>query len=115
MAKGDFKKAEEYFKKAIDIDPTYVDALLAYNQLLFSVDDYEKSLPLVEAAITEGEEDPFLLWDFAVLCQKNERYSDALNAYEKAYSYLKNHEAIFTRLWIFPVRRRNLFKGYRSI
>lgn len=92
VAKGDTKKAEEYFKKAIDIDPTYVDALLAYNQLLFSVDDYEKSLPLVETAIAEGEEDPFLLWDFAILCQKNERYSDALNAYEKAYSYLKNHE-----------------------
>ena len=53
---------------------------------------YEEIIELVEPLLNEGEEDPYLLWDFAVSCEQEERYSDALNAYQKAYSYLKGND-----------------------
>ena len=104
---GEVGKAEEYFQKALQIDPTFIDCLLAYNQLLYSEERYDVSLPFVEEALAEGEEDPFLMWDYAVLCQKNERYSDALKAYQKAYSYFKNHEEFLQDYGFFLLEEGN--------
>lgn len=89
---GNEKDAESYFKQAITLDPSYIEAILTLNKLYLKQMRYEEIIELVEPLLNEGEEDPYLLWDFAVSCEQEERYSDALNAYQKAYSYLKGND-----------------------
>lgn len=73
------------------MDPSYIDALLTLNKLYLKQERYQEIIQLVEPLLAEGEEDPDLLWDYAVSCDKEEQYSEALNAYRSAYRYLKEN------------------------
>ncbi len=55
----------------------------------------------------DGEEDPYLLWDYAVSCEQEERYSEALNAYQKAYKYLKENMEFMQSYGIFLLEEGN--------
>ncbi|MCU9613703.1 tetratricopeptide repeat protein [Caldibacillus lycopersici] len=89
---GNESDAEKFLREAIAIDSTYIEAILTINKLLLSQDRYHEIIEIVEPIISDGEEDPDMLWDFARACREEERYSDALNSYRKAYSYLKNND-----------------------
>ena len=56
---------------------------------------------------SEGEEDPYLLWDYAVACEEEERYSDALNAYQRAYRYLKEKDEFLQNYGFFLLEEGN--------
>jgi tetratricopeptide (TPR) repeat protein len=88
---GDESSAEKFFLDAIELDPSYIDALLTLNKLYLKQERYQEIIQLVEPLLAEGEEDPDLLWDYAVSCDKEEQYSEALNAYRSAYRYLKEN------------------------
>lgn len=89
---GNETDAEKYLREALQIDSAYLEALLVLNKLFLRQERYEDLISLVEPIITDGEDDPEILWDYAVACQEEERYTDALNSYRRAYIYLKEKE-----------------------
>ena len=107
LKRGEEKEAEQYFKEAIKLDPSYLDAVLTLNKLYLKQMRYADIIELVEPMILEGEEDPYLLWDYALSCDKEERFSDALNAYQKAYSYLKENEEFLSNYGFFLLEEGN--------
>lgn len=89
---GNKDEAEHYLKKALEQDPNYIEALLTLSKILLAHEKYSELIEIVEPVLQEGDEDPELLWDIAVACQKEERYSDALKYYRQAYNDLKGRE-----------------------
>lgn len=107
LKRGEEKDAENYFKEAIKLDPSYIDAVLTLNKLYLKQMRYADIIDLVEPMLNDGEEDPYLLWDYAVSCEQEERYSEALNAYQKAYKYLKENMEFMQSYGIFLLEEGN--------
>jgi tetratricopeptide (TPR) repeat protein len=89
---GKEDEAEEMLRSAIDLDPGFTGAVLTLNKLFLMQERYEDVLELAKQVEADNEAEPQLLWDEAVSHQHLEQYSQALNKYKLAYTYLKNHE-----------------------
>ncbi len=89
---GEKEEAERHLKKALELDPHYLDALLTLTKLLLDQERYEEVVEAAEPVLVDGEEDPEMLWDYAIACQKTERYEDALTSYREAYNDFKENE-----------------------
>ncbi|AEP02143.1 tetratricopeptide repeat protein [Weizmannia coagulans] len=87
---GDEEKAENYFKKALELDPGYLDAALSYNELLLQKERYEEVRDRALSMEKEGDTDPRLYWDLAISLKHLEEYSQALKYYGYAYNDLQN-------------------------
>lgn len=98
---GKTDEAERLLKKALEIEPHYIAAILTLNKLYLDEERFGEVIELVEPLIQEGEEDPNLLWDYAVSCQGEELYSNALKAYRRAYRYFKNNEGFLQNYGFF--------------
>jgi tetratricopeptide (TPR) repeat protein len=90
MKLGQADEAEAHLRKAVELDPGYVEALLALTSLLMHDERYEEAVALVEEALNQGEYDPQFEWVLARAKHRLEMYSDALNHYEEAYTFFKN-------------------------
>lgn len=84
--------AEQYFRQAIALDPTYNEAVIALNKLLRNDERFAEILSLIDYLGEYGEENPQYIWDQAYALEKLERYSEALNKYEVAYTFFKDDE-----------------------
>ncbi|MFC4183867.1 tetratricopeptide repeat protein [Saccharococcus thermophilus] len=84
-------EAESWLKKAIEIDPGYIEALTTLCALLLHEERYEDVVSCLEGALAQGEYDPQFEWDLARAKHKLEMYSDALNHYQEAYTFFKNN------------------------
>jgi tetratricopeptide (TPR) repeat protein len=91
MKLNNLEKAEHFFRQALVIDPSYLEAALQLNRLLLHQERYEEVIELVEMVEKEGEHDPQLDWDMAVSLQEVEQYEQALKRYQQAYTFFKNH------------------------
>lgn len=87
---GEQEEAEAYLRKAVDIDPGYVEALLALAGVLMHNEQYDEVVACLEYAMKQGEYDPQFEWYLARAKHKLEMYSDALNHYQEAYTFFKN-------------------------
>lgn len=104
---GNEMDAEECLLEAIKLDPSYLDAYLTLNKLYLSNERNEDLIHLAEPLLAEGEEDPDFLWDYAIACEKEEKYSDALNAYRSAYRYLKENNEFLQSYGFFLIEEGN--------
>ncbi|MET3696107.1 tetratricopeptide repeat protein [Bacillus oleivorans] len=84
------EEAESYFREALAIDPSYLDALQTFVKLLIHLERYEEAVNMITAYQGEGEEHPELTWDLSFCLHHLERYEDALTEYQRAYTYFKN-------------------------
>lgn len=87
---GKEEEAETYLQKAVDIDPGYIEALVALASVWMHHERYEDVVYCLQSAIDQGEYDPQLEWYLARAKHKLEMYSDALNHYQEAYTFFKN-------------------------
>jgi len=104
---GKEEEAEGWLRDALSMDPIFIEALITLSNLLLSQNRYEEVIELLEPIISEGDEDPYLLWDYAVANQEEERFDEALNAYERAYSILKNNEEFLQNFGFFLLEEGN--------
>jgi tetratricopeptide (TPR) repeat protein len=88
---GKEEEAEQMFRESLVLDPGFTEAALTLNKLFLQNDRYEDVLDLVQYLETIDEEEPQLLWDAAIALQKTENYLEALNKYERAYTFFKNN------------------------
>ncbi|GER71608.1 hypothetical protein BpJC7_29110 [Weizmannia acidilactici] len=87
---GREETAEQYFQKALELDPGYLDAALSYNQLLLHEERYNEVAERTVKMEKEGDTDPQLYWNLAVSFRHLEEYSQALKYYGYAYNDLQN-------------------------
>ena len=107
LKQGEEEEAESYFKEAIALDSSFVEAVVTLNKLYRKQQRYSDIIDVVEPMLLEGEEDPYLLWDYALACEEEERYSDALNAYQRAYRYLKEKDEFLQNYGFFLLEEGN--------
>ncbi|AIE60538.1 tetratricopeptide repeat protein [Bacillus methanolicus] len=88
---GDEEEAEKFLREALSLDPGFIEAALTLNKLLLKQNRYEDVLEIARSLEAQGEEEPQIIWDEAVALQHLEDYSQALNKYELAYTFFKNH------------------------
>lgn len=100
---GEQKEAETYLRKAVDIDPGYVEALLALAGVLMHNEQYDEVVASLESAMKQGEYDPQFEWYLARAKHKLEMYSDALNHYQEAYTFFKNDVAFLEEYGYFLI------------
>ncbi|MGP7816052.1 tetratricopeptide repeat protein [Niallia sp. 01092] len=86
---GKEEDAEKQFREALAIDPEFIEAVLLLNKLFFTQDRFDDVMELIELMDEQNIEEPTFLWDAAKSLQGLEKYSEALNKYEIAYTYFK--------------------------
>jgi len=84
-------EAERLFREAIVLDPEYTEAAVTLNKLFLRQERYDDVIEIVLLMKEFEEEEPRLLWDAAVAYEHLEEYSLALNKYNIAYTYFKEH------------------------
>ncbi|MDZ5473249.1 tetratricopeptide repeat protein [Bacillus sp. 31A1R] len=85
------EEAERLLREALALDPEFLEAALTLNKVLIHQEKYEEVLEICELIQSNGLEEPQLIWDEAHALWHLEQYSQALNKYEAAYNYFKNH------------------------
>ncbi|HZG72191.1 MAG TPA: tetratricopeptide repeat protein [Chondromyces sp.] len=88
---GKEEEAEAFLREALALDPEYSEAGLTLNKLFIHQERFEDVLEITSLLKKEGNEDPQLLWDEAKAYSHIEEYSQALNAYEEAYTFFKDN------------------------
>jgi tetratricopeptide (TPR) repeat protein len=86
---GREEAAEQLFRESLVLDPGFTEAALTLNKLFLKLERYEDVLDLVNHIEANEDEEPQLLWDAALALQKTENYFEALNKYERAYTFFK--------------------------
>jgi tetratricopeptide (TPR) repeat protein len=112
MKLNNLEKAEHFFRQALVIDPSYLEAALQLNRLLLHQERYEEIVELVEMVEKEGEHDPQLDWDMAVSLQEVEQYEQALKRYQQAYTFFKNHPEFLNDFGQFLLEEGMLKEAY---
>jgi tetratricopeptide (TPR) repeat protein len=93
---ADEEQAEKLLREALSLDPGFTEAALTLNKLLLKQERYEDVLEIAKSLEALGEEEPQIIWDEAVALQHLEDYSQALNKYELAYNFFKDHPDFLT-------------------
>lgn len=88
---GKEEEGEAYLKKALELDPEFIEAGLVLNKILLHQEKYEDVLENCKSFMENGLEDPQFFWDEAVALQNLELYLEALNKYELAYNFFKDN------------------------
>lgn len=91
LALGDEKKAEDFYRQALIIEPDNISVTLSFTHLLFNQERFEDALTLITPRIDSGEEDPQLLWYAAIANNEEEAFEEAREYYDKAAVYLSDN------------------------
>ncbi|MGA7926792.1 MAG: tetratricopeptide repeat protein [Candidatus Sulfotelmatobacter sp.] len=78
--KGELKLAQKDFQRAVDLNPTSVDALQALARMLASQEQWQKSVELLTRARTVAPDSPDVLRKFAAASLRAGRPADAVDA-----------------------------------
>ncbi|MBO1003044.1 tetratricopeptide repeat protein [Pseudogracilibacillus auburnensis] len=78
----------EHLNKAIDLDYDYKEAIVALVQLYEDKEQYSQIIELLTGIKESGVEDPIYDWELAKALAKEERYKEALTAYNNASEHL---------------------------
>lgn len=89
---GQEQEAEKLLRQALALDPEFIEAGLTLNKLLIHQERYEDVLEIIRLFEESGIEEPQMIWDEARVLQQLEKYSQSLNKYQLAYTFLKNDE-----------------------
>lgn len=84
------KEAEQLLQEALALDPGYVDAAVTVTNYYNAVGKYEDTVDTLTEIMTKYDEsDPKFDWNLANAYKELEQYSDALNHYQRAYTFFK--------------------------
>jgi tetratricopeptide (TPR) repeat protein len=81
--KGDILLAQKDFRRAVDLDPTSIDALQALARVLAAQGQWEKSLELLSHARVAAPDSPDILRKFAAASLHAGHTADAMDAAEQ--------------------------------
>ncbi len=87
----DLTRAEEFFQRALEIDPENVEALIVFGKLLASSKRLPEAIPLAEAAVLVQPQDPELWCHLGSLLNFAKRTDDAIIVFSKAVAADPTH------------------------
>jgi tetratricopeptide (TPR) repeat protein len=102
-------KAKQYFRRAIEIDPDYVEARSTYGGMLLDIGDLDEAIRQLDAAV-KREDNNALAWSLLAqaLCRKD-LFADSISAAQKSIKLNPNNAEV--HLWLAEsLRRSNKFK-----
>ncbi len=115
-AKGDYKKAIEYYQKALKIDSLFIFAWdnmgLCYRRL----EDYDKSLEAYQKSLEIDPKGMMPLQNIPVVYQLKKEYEKAIAAYQKLAELDNNNPEIFYGIGsIYAINLMDFEKGLSNM
>ncbi|KMY50598.1 tetratricopeptide repeat protein [Peribacillus loiseleuriae] len=92
LKKGLTNEAELFFREALAIDPGYLEATLTLLKLFMHEEKYDDIIETIESVRKYGEDDPQFEWMLAISLQKNERFKEALESFQKSYEFFASNQ-----------------------
>lgn len=84
------KEAEQLFLEALALDPGYVEAAITITDIYNEEGRYDETIDTLKSLMNKYDEfDPKFDWNLAKAYHETEQYSDALNHYQRAYTFFK--------------------------
>lgn len=102
--------AEDYYLKAIQLDPENSGVQLSYTNLLLQQERYDETVEMIQKILAQNEVDPQFYWNLALANEGLEEYSAASIAYQKAYPAFRQNKD-FLKSYIYFLRE----EGERTI
>ncbi len=95
---SDFEKAENIFRKALEICEH--DHIILYNLgiVLMKTERYSEALEIFEAAIEIRDNDPDIWTEAGLACQKTGKKDRALSCYSRAMDYADDKSVIYNNI-----------------
>ncbi|HET7578542.1 MAG TPA: tetratricopeptide repeat protein [Bacillales bacterium] len=93
LSDGRVEEAEQYLKKALEINSLHHGTLKSLAGLYSQQERYDEIITLLGAVEDNEEQDPVFAWYLATAKREQERYDEALRHYEHAYRALKEDPA----------------------
>ena len=84
QANGQYEEAQDYFAHAVKIDERVIDGHVAAARAYGEEGEYPKAEKSLRAAAVIAPNLPDVYWEFGMLYEQQERWSEALEAYERA-------------------------------
>ena len=81
---GQYEKAAEYFRSAINISPDYIDAYYDLGHVCFELGDYESAISNFENVIEYQENNELLYYALAQAYEGNNEIDKAISNYLKS-------------------------------
>ncbi|WP_428908925.1 tetratricopeptide repeat protein [Niallia sp. Krafla_26] len=106
---GNEDEAETMLREALALDPELIEAARTLNSLFILQERYGDVLEII--SFVGVEEDPQFLWDEALAYQNLEEYSQALNSYERAYTFFKDTSDFLAHYGYFLMEEGNREKA----
>src|SRR5205085_7019467 len=75
--RGDPKGAADYYRRALDAEPSHVGAALNYTRLLRTQEKTDEAEKVLEAALTKRADDPQLLNGYAAVLRAQKKLDEA--------------------------------------
>jgi tetratricopeptide (TPR) repeat protein len=96
--RGDLRKAEEEFKRALRVDPRFADAGYNLGVVLLMEGESERAVAIFEQANAVRPSDPTILYGLGKAYLDEERPEESLAAFEEVLAIDPDHEdALFAR------------------
>ncbi len=105
----DYKTAEQYFAKAVEVHPKYFEAWLAKAELEVTMREDDKALNSYKKANEVDSNKANVHYGIAMIYQRSKKTSDALKELDKAIKLNPKHvEALMERAVIYKASKRYL-------
>ncbi len=84
------EEAEQFLREALALDPGFIEAAITVTNFYNAIGKYEDTVDTLTEIMTKYDEyDPKFDWNLANAYKEMEQYSDALNHYQRAYTFFK--------------------------
>jgi len=91
ISQKDFSSAQSQFENAIDLDSSYVGALLGMGIVYDSLGSYSKAEEVLNKAALINQRDPIVQYNLGVVLERQDRLQDAISAFENAVKSDESH------------------------
>jgi len=86
----DVDNAVKLLKKALELDPVYIEAIITLSGVLLNQGKYVETIEMLTEIVERHEEyDPHFDFNLAIAYHRTEQYEKALKHYESAYNNFK--------------------------
>ncbi|WP_456687661.1 tetratricopeptide repeat protein [Aeribacillus sp. SP014] len=86
----DVDNAVKLLKKALELDPGYIEAIITLSGVLLNQGKYVETIEMLTEIVERHEEyDPHFDFNLAIAYHRTEQYEKALKHYESAYNNFK--------------------------
>lgn len=108
IKKGGFDEAIAAWEKALELDPSMINAYEKLAKAYYTQGKFTKAAELYRKELTLKPEDPMIYFSLGVVYRMNEQFEDAIKMQTKAISLNPNFASAFNELGLTYCKQRKL-------